>query len=93
MDGWMDWIDSARGIWQLAHAHHLVPGVGVDEGVDHRLPHLEEDVGHVDHQRLAQPLRVVVLHVRTRQTSGRQDIIEKQGRRRHRSIRAEGRSN
>ena len=41
--------------------HHLVPGVGVDEGVDH-LSRLHEDVGHVDHQRLAEPLRVVVLH-------------------------------
>ena len=40
---------------------HLVPGVGVDERVDHRLPHLHEDVGHIDHQRLAEPLRVVVL--------------------------------
>jgi len=40
---------------------HLVSGVGVDERVDHRLPHLHEDVGHIDHQRLAEPLRVVVL--------------------------------
>lgn len=43
---------------------HLVPGVGVDEGVDH-LPRLHEDVGHVDHQRLAEPLRVVVLQETT----------------------------
>jgi len=53
------WIDGARHA--MAAHHHLVPGVGVDEGVDHGLPHLEEDEGHIDHQRLAQPLRVVVL--------------------------------
>ena len=56
----------AAGVRIGDHRHggtvrHLVPGVGVDEGVDH-LPRLHEDVGHVDHQRLAEPLRVVVLH-------------------------------
>ena len=62
------WIDGG-----MAAHHHLVPGVGVNEGVDHGLPHLEEDVGHVDHQRLAQPLRVVAL--RDREGCHRFDIF------------------
>ena len=46
--------DSERSI------DHLGPGVVVDERVDH-LPRLHEEVGHIDHQRLAESLRVVVL--------------------------------
>lgn len=39
---------------------YLVLGVGVDEGLNH-LPRLHKQVGHMDHERLAQPLRVVAL--------------------------------
>jgi hypothetical protein len=41
--------------------HYLVPGDIVDERVDH-LPGLHEHVGYMDHQGLAEPLRVVILH-------------------------------